>query len=369
MLFNSLVFVLGFLPAVVIGFALLARRGTPGQAMLFLVGASLLFYAAWNPPYLFLLVGSVAFNYGLGQRLRARPSRWVLGFGIAANLGAIGYFKYANFFLDNVNALTGGGLEIGTIVLPLAISFFTFQQIAYLIEAHRGDIAEHDFLSYALFVTFFPQLIAGPIVRFNEVVPQFAAERFGRLGSRDLALGATLFVIGLGKKVLLADSLARAASPVFQAAELGLPVAPVEAWTAALAYSFQLYFDFSGYSDMAIGLACLFGIRLPWNFASPYKATSVIEFWRRWHMTLSRFLRDYLYIPLGGNRKGPARRTVNLMIVMLLGGLWHGAGWSFVIWGGLHGLYLCVNSAWRAGLSALGRGGEAGPLGRLLGLS
>ena len=290
------------------------------------------------------------------QVLPPPPSRAkaILVAGIAANLGLLGYYKYANFFVDNLNALLGNNLILETIILPLAISFFTFQQIAYLVDAYRGETHEYSFLHYALFVTFFPQLIAGPIVHHHEMLPRFARSTIYRLKAEHLAVGLTIFTLGLFKKVVLADGVAVYATPVFNAAEAGTALTFFEAWGGALAYTFQLYFDFSGYSDMAIGLARMFGIRLPLNFNSPYKATSIIDFWRRWHITLSRFLRDYLYIPLGGSRKGEARRLTNLLITMLLGGLWHGAGWTFVLWGGMHGCYLVFNNIWRKWRSSRG---------------
>jgi len=268
--------------------------------------------------------------------------------GIAGNLGLIGYFKYANFFVNELNSTLGMDFHLQTIILPLAISFFTFQQVAYLVDVYKGKAHEYSFLHYCLFVTFFPQLIAGPIVHHKEMLPQFAKDKVFRLSHEHLAVGITIFTIGLFKKVLLADGVAVYATPVFNAAEAGVALTFFEAWGGALAYTFQLYFDFSGYSDMAIGLARMFGIRLPLNFHSPYKAYNIIEFWRRWHMTLSRFFRDYLYIPLGGNQKGTPRSFLNLMITMVLGGLWHGAGWTFVLWGALHGFYLIVNHAWHA---------------------
>ena len=283
----------------------------------------------------------------LTSKQASKQAKLLLASGIAVNLGLLGYFKYANFFVDNLNALAGSSHTLEAIILPLAISFFTFQQITYLVDAWRGETREYRFLHYALFVTFFPQLIAGPIVHHREMLPQLARDTLYRLNAGHLAVGITIFALGLFKKVVLADGIAVYATPVFDAAEAGVTLTFFEAWGGALAYSLQLYFDFSGYSDMAIGLARMFGVRLPLNFNSPYKATSIIDFWRRWHITLSRFLRDYLYIPLGGSRKGEARRMVNLMITMLLGGLWHGAGWTFVLWGGLHGLYLMVNHGWR----------------------
>ncbi|HIE55708.1 MAG TPA: MBOAT family protein, partial [Chromatiaceae bacterium] len=232
------------------------------------------------------------------------------------------------------------------IVLPLAISFFTFQQIAYLVDAYKGITHEYRFMHYALFVTFFPQLIAGPIVHHKEMLPQFMTRDNVSPRLENITIGLTIFFIGLFKKSVLADGVAPYSTSVFEAAATGHPVTFFVAWGGALAYTMQLYFDFSGYSDMAIGAARLFGIRLPLNFHSPHKAVNIVEFWRRWHITLSRFLRDYLYIPLGGNRKGKFRRYLNLFLTMLLGGLWHGAGWTFVVWGGLHGLYLAINHAW-----------------------
>jgi len=287
------------------------------------------------------------FNYGMGLALSGKSlRRMLLTIGIVANLALLGYYKYANFFVNTVNDLTGTSFNLDNIILPLAISFFTFQQIAYLVDAYQRKTEEHSFLHYALFVTFFPQLIAGPIVHHGEMMSQFSKPETFRFNPGKMELGLTIFSLGLFKKVLLADGIARYSSPVFQAAFAGDTITVIEAWIGALGYSFQLYFDFSAYSDMAIGIALMFGICLPVNFMSPYKAVNIIDFWRRWHMTLSRFLRDYLYFPLGGNRKGKARRYANLMITMLLGGLWHGAGWTFALWGGLHGGYLILNHAW-----------------------
>ena len=252
------------------------------------------------------------------------------------------------FFIDNVNHIFKLNLNIGVIILPLAISFFTFQQIAYLVDAYRGETREYNFLHYCLFVTFFPQLIAGPIVHHKEIMPQLTKEKIYSFCSENFNVGITIFILGLFKKVILADSVAVYATPVFEAASKNVSLTFVEAWGGALAFTCQLYFDFSGYSDMALGLGRMFGIRLPLNFNSPYKAVNIIEFWRRWHMTLSRFLKHYLYIPLGGSRKGKARRQANLLITMLLGGLWHGASWTFVVWGGLHGICLAINHAWHS---------------------
>jgi alginate O-acetyltransferase complex protein AlgI len=364
MLFHSYAFVFAFLPVTLLFFFLLGRLGRDQLAMAWLIVASLFFYGWWNVSYLSLILVSVTANYALGLRLSREGSealkRGLLTLGVVANLATLGYFKYANFFVDNLNWTLDESIHLEKIILPLAISFFTFQQIAYLVDARRGATHEHSFLRYCLFVTFFPQFIAGPIVHHKEILPQFARLQKIRPNVRHLSIGMTIFILGLFKKVVIADSIALYSTPVFDAADHGVALSLVEAWTGALAYTFQLYFDFSGYSDMAIGLARMFGIRLPLNFNAPYKALSIIEFWRCWHMTLSRFLRDYLYIPLGGNRRGTTRRHVNLFATMLLGGLWHGAGWSFVLWGGLHGIYLVINHVWtrsrkNAERSALGR--------------
>ena len=351
MLFNSYVFLCVFLPLVLLVFWLLGRSSRRELSIAWLVASSLVFYGWWNPVYLSLIVASVTANFMFGRALVTTSGRRrsaLLTLGVCSNLGALGYFKYANFFVDSLNSAVGSNLHLETIVLPLAISFFTFQQIAYLVDASRGETEEHRFLHYALFVTFFPQFIAGPIVHHKEMLPQFTRRRRLTLSARDMSIGTTIFVLGLFKKVVIADGISEYVPPAFDAAAAGHALTMAAAWTGTLAYTFQLYFDFSGYSDMAIGLARMFGIRLPLNFDAPYRSTSIIDFWRRWHITLSRFLRDYVYIPLGGNRRGPLRRHVNVMATMLLGGLWHGAGWNFVLWGGLHGVLLVVNHLWRA---------------------
>ncbi|MGC1664951.1 MAG: MBOAT family protein [Bradyrhizobium sp.] len=346
MLFSSYTFLFQFLPAVALAFAA-ARRHSPRTGILVLVGASLFFYGAWRPIYLLLLTASIAANFSLGLLMEDPRRRNSMGMiGVALNLALLCYFKYTNFIFDSINVLSGAPLPFMNIVLPLGISFFTFQQIAYLVDVMRGAPVERDVLSYSLFVSFFPHLIAGPLVHHAEMIQQFKRGRTFRsavLAARGLAILAA----GLFKKVVIADNLAQFVSPVFAHLDAGGGVTTSWAWLAILSYTLQIYFDFSGYSDMAVGLALLFGIRLPVNFRSPYKATSIIDFWRRWHITLSRFLRDYLYIPLGGNRLGEQRRYLNLVLTMLLGGLWHGAGWNFLIWGGLHGLYLCVNHLWQ----------------------
>ena len=352
MLFNSYEFIFLFLPAALVGFYAIGRRERPLAAIAWLAAASLFFYGWWNPRYVLLLAASIVVNYLIGRRLSidrpaGGPRRALLVLGVAGNLSLLGYFKYAGFLVDNLNAVLGSGLQLGTIVLPLGISFFSFTQIAYLVDAWRGEVREYRFVHYALFVTFFPHLIAGPVLHHAEIMPQFRLARTFRISAENFSVGLTVFAIGLFKKVVLADGVAGYASPVFAAAQAGDPISGLAAWGAALAYTFQLYFDFSGYSDMAVGLARLFGITFPANFNSPYKAASIVDFWRRWHMTLSRFLRDYLYFALGGNRRGTVRRHANLMATMVLGGLWHGAAWTFVVWGGLHGFYLVVNHAWR----------------------
>jgi D-alanyl-lipoteichoic acid acyltransferase DltB (MBOAT superfamily) len=353
MLFNSYVYIFIFLPVTLAGFFLIAGRVHRRVAVVWLVGASLFYYSWWNPVYVGLIVGSMLFNYAVGLQLESRSKaikfrKGLLIFGIAVNLGLIGYFKYANFFIDNINVALETNFHLNKIILPLAISFFTFQQIAYLMDAYRRETREYNFIHYFLFVTFFPQLIAGPIVHHKEMIPQFVQQKIYKPSAKNFASGITIYAIGVFKKIALADEVAQYASPLFTVAEKGNQLITFfDAWAGALAYTLQIYFDFSGYTDMAIGSALMFGIRLPLNFNSPYKSLNIIDFWRRWHMTLSRFMKDYLYVPLGGNRVSTARMLFNLMVTMLLGGLWHGAGWTFVIWGALHGFYLVINHGWR----------------------
>jgi len=352
MLFNSYVFIFAYLPVVFFGFYAIGRY-SHNQALLWLAFASLFFYAWWDVRFVGLLLGSIVFNYGAGYLIGLKLSKsigspkWLLVSAIVANMILLGYFKYANFFVENLNYLAGTALLIGEVFLPLGISFFTFTQIAFLVDTYQGKVKEFSFIHYTLFVTYFPHLIAGPVLHHKEMMPQFARPDTCLINLENVAVGLSVFVLGLAKKVLIADSMGDLATPIFDAVSTGGQPMLFESWVGALAYTLQLYFDFSGYSDMAIGLSLMFNVRLPMNFNSPYKATSIIEFWRRWHMTLSRFLRDYLYIPLGGSRHGNGRRYVNLMATMLLGGLWHGAGWTFVVWGGLHGFYLMINHAWR----------------------
>ncbi len=349
MLFNSYSFLLIFLPITLIGFYVIAKW-SHGAAAAWLAFASFVFYGWWSTYYVVLLLLSIIFNYGVGRAIADNAGtllgRRLLVFGVSVDLCLLAYYKYADFFVGNLNAL-GGDFILPGIVLPIGISFFTFTQIAFLVDAYRGVAAEYRFTHYCLFVTYFPHLVAGPVLHHREMMPQFGEARTYSLHWENLAVGFTVFLIGLFKKTILADGIAEYVRPVFDAAENGVSISALDAWGGALAYTFQLYFDFSGYSDMAIGLSLLFGVRLPLNFSSPYKAVSIIDFWRRWHMTLSRFLRDYLYFSLGGNRKGVLRRYGNLLITMVLGGLWHGANWTFVVWGFLHGAYLLVNHAWR----------------------
>jgi D-alanyl-lipoteichoic acid acyltransferase DltB (MBOAT superfamily) len=370
MLFNSYVFIFVFFPLVFFAFFRIGKR-SHALASLWLAAASLFFYGWWDVRYVSLLLGSVVFNYGAGylighrvvqQSVKGR-SKVLLAGAIGINLILLGYFKYANFFAVNLNHFTDTSLQIGEIVLPLGISFFTFTQIAFLVDTYQGKVKEFNFVHYALFVTYFPHLIAGPVLHHKEMMPQFAKRNVCHINWDNVAVGLSIFVLGLAKKVLIADTLADFSTPIFSGVAAGGQPMLIEAWIGALAYTLQLYFDFSAYSDMAIGLSLMFNVRLPVNFNSPYKATSIIDFWRRWHMTLSRFLRDYLYIPLGG-RNGKTQRYLNVMITMLLGGLWHGAGWTFVIWGGLHGFYLMVNHAWR-GLKQSMDWGDGGQLAKL----
>jgi len=351
MLFNSYQFVFVFLPVTLIVFFLLGRANRVWAAG-WLALASIVFYGYWSVKYIPLLLGSVIFNYlcgrALSRRARTPRGRPLLVAAITADLILLGFYKYADFFVTSVNDIAGAQLPTLTIVLPIGISFFTFTQIAFLVDAYRGIAREYSFAHYLLFATYFPHLIAGPILHHAEIMPQFESPAPYRFSSRSFAMGVTIFTIGLAKKVLVADHFGFAASRVFDAAQAGVSIPLTAAWVGVFSYSFQLYFDFSGYTDMAIGISRLFGVDLPINFYSPYKSASIIEFWQRWHMTLSRFLRDYLYIPLGGNRNGKFRRYLNLMLTMLLGGLWHGANYTFVLWGGLHGMYLLVNHAWRS---------------------
>jgi alginate O-acetyltransferase complex protein AlgI len=351
MMFHTATFILGFLPACLAGFFAIGRFCSHTWSLRWLVACSLLFYGWWNPQHVPLLVGSVMVNHAIAGNLRrtGRTRIW-LAAGIALNLAVLGWFKYADFLL-HIGFAQAADLHIA---LPLAISFFTFQQIMYLVDtaglaAHAAAPGGSDtrLLPYATFVSFFPHLIAGPIVRPSEIIPQLSSPDLARFRIDSLADGLLIFLLGLGKKLVLADLFGGFADTGFDAAGQGAALTLFEAWYATLSYALQIYFDFSGYSDMAIGLARMLNLRFPLNFDSPYQATDITAFWQRWHITLGAFLRDYLYIPLGGSRVGPFRQAVNLMTTMLLAGLWHGAAWNFVIWGGLHGLFLVVHRQYR----------------------
>jgi alginate O-acetyltransferase complex protein AlgI len=354
-LFNSGEFCFVFLPVTLALFYAAGHFRLTRLAVWILGIASAFFYVYGTPvfigwwgvpvaPYLLLLLGSIVGNYWIGKGLRRHPSRALLAGGIAANLLVLGYFKYANFFITNLDRWTGLGASWPLVFLPLGISFYTFQSVAYLADCKEGKVGRHSMLDFAVFLHFFPQLIAGPIVHHREMLPQFRSPRTFVINHRNLAMGFALFTVGLAKKVLIADRFTKWVGAGFLHVN---QLSPEMAWASVLLFGFQLYFDFSGYSDMAIGLGLLFNVRYPQNFNSPYKSVNLIDFWRRWHMTLSRFLRDYVYIPLGGNRLGKFRRYINLLVTMLLGGFWHGAAWTFVIWGAWHGFFLAVNHAWQ----------------------
>lgn len=347
MLFNTYPFIFGFLPAVLLGYFLLHRLRRAAAANMWLALASLAFYGYWNIGYVPLLLGSMAFNYAIGKWLivnAAQSPAWRKGAvacGIAGNAMLLGYCKYVDFFLLQLAQATGREVALLHIVLPLGISFFTFTQIAFLIDAFQGKVQRVHPVNYVLFVTFFPHLIAGPILHHGDMMPQFDRARNRVWNWKSVAAGIFMFCVGLFKKVVIADTLAPYADNGFAAS-----VAFVDSWLAAWSYAFQLYFDFSGYCDMAVGIALLFNIRLPQNFNSPYKAVSITDFWRRWHMTLGRFLKEYIYIPLGGNRNGFAAANRNLLVTFLIAGLWHGAGWTFIAWGLLHGAGQAAQRWW-----------------------
>lgn len=347
MLFSSIEYIFIFLPLTLVIYFLLIKQRLIVASKIWLILTSLFFYAYWNPAYLSILLLSIFINFAIGSSLnndqfkRKVHKRSVMLFGITLNLLALGYYKYMDFFIQNTNAIFHTHLELMHILLPLGISFFTFQQITYIFDSYKGETSEYDFLNYTLFVCFFPQLIAGPIVHHKEMMPQFQKLKNKVLSHKNLTLGLFLFTIGLFKKVVLADTFSLYVASGF--ANNGAHLSIIEGWLVSLAYTFQIYFDFSGYTDMALGAGKMFNINLPINFNSPYKATSIQDFWRRWHITLSRFLKDYLYISLGGNRSGKLNTYRNLFLTFLIGGLWHGASWMFVIWGALHGFALCVH--------------------------
>ena len=354
MLFNSYLFILLFLPLALAGYYLLNHFGRFRSATLFLLGMSLWFYGYANPVYLLLLCGSILVNY-LFVRLLQRPAgqparRGLLAAGIVLNAAALLYCKYFNFFLANLNRVFGTSFILQEIVLPLGISFFTFQQIAYLVDSYRGQTQGYRFDEYVLFVSFFPKLSQGPIALHQELMPQFRDPARRQLIPENLARGVYLFALGLSKKVILADTFGRAVEYGFGDINA---LSSLEALIVSVCYTLQLYFDFSGYCDMALGIGCLFNFDLPQNFDSPYQALSIPDFWNRWHMSLTRFLRTYIYFPLGGSRKGTLRTYLNIMIVFLVSGLWHGANWTFLVWGFLHGALNCLHRALRKPWSRL----------------
>jgi alginate O-acetyltransferase complex protein AlgI len=348
--FNSFSFILIYLPILIITYQLsVIYLDNKKLLPIILFVSSCIFIHMAGVFNLLLLLFSLATNIGFLQLLASskdeRKRKYLLILGVAFNLGFIGVFKYADLAIGTFNYSFGTDFGALELLLPLAISFYTFQLIALLVDFSKGDIVQPSMMKMSLFVSFFPQLIAGPIVRYNEVERELGGLR--RISLTNFLTGTSIFFVGLFKKSVIADSLAPIANKFFGAVENGLDPSFFEAWVGVSAYTFQIYFDFSGYSDMAIGLAMIFGIKLPINFYSPYKATSIIEFWKYWHMTLSRFLRDYLYIPLGGNKGGYLGRWRNVFVTMLLGGLWHGASWNFVLWGGVHGLFIAVNHMFR----------------------
>ncbi|OVE81519.1 hypothetical protein BVY03_03565 [bacterium K02(2017)] len=347
MLFNSYTFLFVFLPVCIFGFLLTYKRSSQNKILFWLTACSLFFYSYEHPSYFFLIFFSIIFNYFVGSHLQDHANKKLLIIGIITNLMLLAYFKYMNFFTSEILSIFNNSNSIKLdIVLPIGISFYTFQSITYLVDSYKQLLKNKNFLRFALYITFFPQLIAGPIVHYSTVSKQFKSLK-DNFHTENFIIGLTIFSFGLFKKVVIADTFGEKAHAFHQGVLLGSDPSFFTAWFGMFFYTIQIYFDFSGYSDMAVGLGRLFGIKLPINFWSPYKSTSIIDFWKRWHITLSTFLRDYLYIPLGGNRVGPIKRYLNLLITMLLGGLWHGAGWTFIIWGGLHGCYLMINHFFR----------------------
>lgn len=342
MLFNSYEFILLYLPFTLLVYYKLAKYLGNSYAKSFLIFMSLVFYSYWDINNLPILLTSIIANYIFGHLLTQKKNKITLACGICFNLAFLGYFKYTDFVIQNINTLLNTNIPLQNIVLPLGISFFTFTQTAYLVDVYRGETKEYSKSDYLLFVTIFPHLIAGPILYHKDMIPQFSVSENYKVNYKNLTYGIIWFVIGLFKKVIIADKLAITANQAFSNVD---KLTMYDAWIGSLAYTLQLYFDFSAYSEMAIGLGLLFNYNLPLNFNLPYRSCSIIEFWRRWHMTLSAFLKNYLYIPLGGNRTGHHLR--NIMVTMFLGGLWHGAGWTFIVWGCLHGIFICINHVWR----------------------
>jgi len=350
MLFTSSIFLYLFFPVVLAAYLLLGRFSKTSWPIIhLLILASFVFYGYQNPYNIALLSFSIIVNFFIAQTIELKQVYSKLAFvlGVVFNLGLLFYFKYTNFMLDNISFLTDQSFTHFNIVLPLAISFYTFQQIAFLVDTYTCKTDSIHFRDYVLFVTFFPQLIIGPIVHHSEMMPQFKRPSFGKVNWNNFITGAFFLFSGIAKKLFIADPMGTYVDKIYNAAGAGEPILFTAAWISTLAFTIQIYFDFSGYTDMAIGLAKIFGIDLPINFNSPYKAPSVAEFWHRWHMTLSRWLRDYLYIPLGGNERGLRRNIINVFIVFFLGGLWHGAAWTFIIWGLLHSVGVSLSHAFK----------------------
>ena len=345
MLFNSYIFILLFLPCTLIGYFVLNHFGKHTAAQIFLIGMSLWFYGYFNPKYLLIIIGSIAVNYGFSLLLQQneRPisqRKFYLVMGLILDVGCLFTFKYYDFFVGSINIAFKENFTLLHLALPLGISFYTFQQISYLVDSYRGKTKEYTFLEYMLFVVFFPQLIAGPIVQHSEMIPQFREEERWHLNQKNLALGLYIFSLGLFKKVLIADTFGKVVANGFKNVDTLTTLAAI---VVSVSYTLQLYFDFSGYCDMAIGVGNMLNIDLPANFNSPYKALSIGDFWKRWHMSLTRFLREYVYFPLGGSKKGCWRTYLNTMIVFLISGIWHGANWTFIVWGVLHGVFNCIS--------------------------
>jgi D-alanyl-lipoteichoic acid acyltransferase DltB (MBOAT superfamily) len=341
MLFNSPEFIYFFLPFTIVIWWLLHRLDKSDYAQWFVIYASLFFYGWWDVRYVPLLVVNALINFYLGQMINHYLSRSLLILGLVWDIGLLAYFKYADFFIENWGAVTGNKFSLIDVILPLGISFFTFQAIAYLVDCYKGLVVDFNLRRFAFSITFYPHLIAGPILHYSDVMPQLREKAL--FNAKLFSQGLFLFAIGLFKKTVIADRIAEVVDPLFTT-DTALQL--FESWTAALGYGLQIYFDFSGYSDMAIGIGYMFGIALPLNFNSPYKATNIAEFWKRWHMTLSRFLRDYVYFPLGGNRSGFARGLFAAFLTMFIGGLWHGAAWTFVLWGMMHGFFIGIHRLW-----------------------
>lgn len=351
MLFNSYIFVFIFFPICLLGYYVLLHFKQEKAAKIFLTIMSFWFYGYFNVSYLFIMLGSIAVNYVFHRILSKRPDRKLMILAVICNLGVLFYFKYYDFFFAAVNSVFGTSILLRNILLPLGISFFTFQQISFVVDTYRGEVKDCGLIDYALFVAFFPQLIAGPIVNHDEMLPQFREVGHKSAAWDKIAEGFGLFILGLAKKVLIADTFGAGADYGYaNLAALGR----FDAALVIVCYALQLYFDFSGYCDMARGLGKMLGIEIPVNFNSPYKATNIIDFWKRWHITLNRFFMKYVYIPLGGNRKGAGRTYLNLMIVFLLSGLWHGAGWNYIVWGAMHGVLYVITRFWQKRSAAIG---------------